>query len=225
MATNNTKITTELTWNYLKSTYYVGKANIKGNLVDVDELQEIIDDGTLLQQIKDCAERMYDGDIGPVVRAMKHNLASARTNTKAQPDTPTKAKNLAKIEKLWGYCGKLIADSGSTRASNKSGKSYWTWSKEEIEAVDITDVRTLKSIRDNMASVKAKYPEKIEDMDEFQDRYALACRRYSEANKAAKQAPAVDTDAAARLLKAVEKGRISAADRAALAEILKTLSK
>lgn len=225
MATNNTKITEVLTWNYLKNNYYVGTAMVNGQAVQVDGLQEVIDDGTLLQQIKECADQMYNGDIAAVCKVMKHNLASARTNTKAQPDTPTKAKSLAKIEKLWDYCSKLVGEAGVTRANNRSGKSYWTWTMEEIAAVPLTDERTLKSIRDNMASVKAKYPEKITDMDEFLDRYDLACKRYSEAKKASKQSSSVDNDEAARLIKALESGRISKADKAALAEILKNLSK
>lgn len=225
MATNNTKITEVLTWNYLKNNYYVGTALVNGVSVQVDALQEIIDDGTLLAQIKECATEMYNGDVAAVCKVMKHNLASARTNTKAQPDTPTKAKSLAKIEKLWEYCTSLVAEAGTSRAGNKSGKAYWTWSMEDIAAVAANDERTLKSIRDNMASVKAKYPEKIEDMEEFLERYEFACKRYSEAKKAAKQNSSIDTAEAARLIKALENGRVSKADKAALAEILKNLSK
>lgn len=224
MTTNNTKITEGLTWSFIKANYFVGEAMINGNAVKVDELQNAIDDGTLLAEIKACAETMYNGDIVPVCKVMKHNLASARTNTKGRPDTPTKVKDLAKIEKLWAYCSSLVESAGATRANNKSGKSYWTWSTEEIEAVPLSDVRTLKSIRDNMASVKAKYPEKIEDMDEFLDRYDVACKRYSEANKASKKG-GVDADEAERLIKALKGSRISRADKEALAEILKNISK
>lgn len=219
MSTN--KITENLSWNAIKNNYHIGAVRINGATVQVNELQTAIDNGTIKQLIDECAEQLYAGDVASVCRVLKHNLASARTNTSKRPDTPTKAKDLTRIELMWSYVDSLMGAATVSSRQNKSGKSYWTWSMDEIMAVPLSDVRTLQSIRDNMASAKAKYPERIENMDEFMIRYKAASKRLSEAKAAQKQG--CDSDELDKLIKQLEAGRLTKADKAAIAQVLKNL--
>ena len=224
------RITENLSWNSIKENYLIGEVVIAGKTVQVNALKEAIDSGAFKQLIVDCADAMYAGDIVPVLQALKHNLSSARTNTKKRPDTPTKAKDLDRIELVWNYVAELLGSAPTATATrqNKSGKVYWTWSLDEINAVPIEDVRTLQSIRDNMASAKSKYPENIEDMDEFLMRYRVACQRYSEAKKLAQQAKQQSAHSAEELDKLIgllESGRLTKNDKAIIAQVLKDMQK
>ena len=67
------------------------------------KLQNAIEDGSMLKLIQDCADQMYNGDIVPVLKVMKHNLSSALCNTKKRPDTPTKFKDLTRIELMSSF--------------------------------------------------------------------------------------------------------------------------
>ena len=219
MSTN--KITENLSWNNLKSNYHIGTIMVNGEPVQVNQLQNAIEDGSMLKLIQDCADQMYNGDIVPVLKVMKHNLSSALCNTKKRPDTPTKFKDLTRIELMSSFLDGLVGKATVATRQNKAGKAYWTWSLEEIMAVPLSDVRTLQSIRDNMASAKTKYPERIEDMDDFMVRYKAASQRFSEAKKASKQS--TDNGELDKLIMQLESGRLSKADKAAIAQVLKNL--
>lgn len=218
---SNTKITENLSWNAIKNNYHIGAVMINGEAVQVNELQDAIDNGSIKQLMDECAEQLYAGDLLSVCRVLKHNLASARTNTSKRPNSPTKAKDLTRIELMWNYVDSIMSATAVSSRQNKSGKSYWTWTMEEIMAVPMSDVRTLQSIRDNMASAKAKYPERIEDMDDFMLRYKAASQRLSEAKAAKKQGH--NNDELDKLIKQLEGGRLSKADKAAIAQVLKNL--
>ena len=219
MSTN--KITENLSWNNLKSNYHIGTIMVNGEPMQVNQLQNAIEDGSMLKLIQDCADQMYNGDIVPVLKVMKHNLSSALCNTKKRPDTPTKFKDLTRIELMSSFLDGLVGKATVATRQNKAGKAYWTWSLEEIMAVPLSDVRTLQSIRDNMASAKTKYPERIEDMDDFMVRYKAASQRFSEAKKASKQS--TDNGELDKLIMRLESGRLSKADKAAITQVLKNL--
>lgn len=219
MSTN--KITENLSWNAIKSNYHIGTIMVNNEPVQVNQLQNAIEDGSMLKLIQDCADQMYNGDIVPVLKVMKHNLSSALCNTKKRPDTPTKFKDLTRIELMTSFLDGLVGKATVATRQNKAGKAYWTWSLEEIMAVPLSDMRTLQSIRDNMASAKTKYPERIEDMDDFMVRYKAASQRFSEAKKANKQS--ADNGELDKLIKQLESGRLTKADKAAIAQVLKNL--
>lgn len=219
MSTN--KITENLSWNNLKSNYHIGTIMVNGEPMQVNQLQNAIEDGSMLKLIQDCADQMYNGDIVPVLKVMKHNLSSALCNTKKRPDTPTKFKDLTRIELMSSFLDGLVGKATVATRQNKAGKAYWTWSLEEIMAVPLSDMRTLQSIRDNMASAKTKYPERIEDMDDFMVRYKAASQRFSEAKKASKQS--TDNGELDKLIMRLESGRLSKADKAAITQVLKNL--
>lgn len=219
MSTN--KITENLSWNAIKANYHIGTIMVNNEPVQVNQLQNAIEDGSMLKLIQDCADQMYKGDIVPVLKVMKHNLSSALCNTKKRPDTPTKFKDLTRIELMSSFLDGLVGKATVATRQNKAGKAYWTWTMEEIMAVPLSDVRTLQSIRDNMASAKTKYPERIEDMDDFMARYKAASQRFSEAKKANKQS--ADNGELDKLIKQLESGRLTKADKAAIAQVLKNL--
>lgn len=225
----STKLITEnLSWQYLKEHYHIGTVVVNGAPVKINELQEAIDDGTILSQIEQCADEFYGGDTKAVIDIMKRNVSSALCNTKKRPDTPTKARDLLRIDMVRSFLANLSATTVAKSTRNASGKSYADWTMEEIMAVPLDDLRTLQSLRDNLASRLSKYPERIEDMDEFRLRYKTASERYSEAKRAAKQSatkPAVNEADVDKLLGALQKGHLTKADKELLAQVLHNIKK
>lgn len=228
MTTNTTNANTvktpeSLTWNALLVRYPQATVKVEGRMVEVDALKDAIEDGTLLGEVQAAAAEQgvetYD-----ILRRMSRLLSSNLVNIRKRYDSPSKTKDLARCEMLRAFV-KANMDAHNSSKTVDGGKAKWKYTVEEIAAIDLTEVKLLKSIRDCMASKLCKYPDDLPDG--FQQTYAFACERYSEAKKAEKQGPAVtlDENTIALVSKLKEGGKLTKSDKAALASILEQLSK
>lgn len=220
--TNNTTIKTpeNLTWDGLYERYPNMTALVDGKPVTIDTLPTAIEDGTLLKEINEAADAM-GVETDALLSRMMRNMSSQKTNINKRYDSPSKTKDLKRVELLMDFI--RTARGGIKKTAGK--KSYWEYTEEEILTIPLTDVRLLKSIRDNKASKLSKFPEDLPDW--FDDSYVAACKRYSEANAQAKHGTVqVELDASAlALVQKVEDGaNLSKKDKAQLAALLRKLT-
>lgn len=212
-----------LTWKSLVERYPITTIKVDGKMVEVNALKDAIEDGTLLAEVEAAAKEQgvetYD-----MLRQMSRLLSSNLVNIRKRYDSPSKTKDLVRCEMLREFVKANMAQHNDSKAVG-DGKAKWKYTQEEIAAIDLSEVKLLKSIRDCMASKLCKYPDDIPDG--FQQTYAFACERYSEAKKAEKAAPAVtlDDDTLALVSKLKTGSKLTKNDKAALAAVLERLSK
>lgn len=217
-AAKTAKITANLSWTALKFKFET-----------LTELEQAIANGTINRMIEDCAERMYEGDTKPVVLALRRNLSSQSTNMKKadyiKPDNRDDAK---RYQILWDFTGTLADDIkvSTVMPEGVTSTARWQLTREEIEALP-RDWKIVDSIYQNMASKKAKAPDKIEEtigMDEFLVRFKMVAAIRSELRAQAKDTEKSEKiEASKAILTKLEgnKGRLTKKDIEALKELLK----
>lgn len=173
------KTTADLSWMAMKYRFH-----------SIELLKAAIADGTIDSMIKACADSMYEGDIAPVVKALRRNLSSKATNAKkAKVVAPENRDDKKRLEMLWDYTGKLAEANKPARCpgvASSKGKAAWQWSLDEIDAIAPDDIKTLKHVYDGMMSKKSKQPEAIEEtvtMAVFLDKLDKVSSKYAAAKK------------------------------------------
>lgn len=218
MDVKKVRITEELRWAALKYRFYT-----------LEKLQEAIADGTLDAMIKNCADTLHGGDTRVVINAMRKNLSSQRTNMKKATYVPAENKDdWKRYELLWEYTGKLAESIRPVVAGlpeSTKAKARWMLTKEEMNAIDKYDFKTLDSIYQNMMSKKAKKPEdivKVMTMEDFLDRlkHISALRSYAKAAMAKNNAKAQLSE---NLLNKLNKGGKTTLSAEEVEELLKLI--
>ena len=218
MDVKKVRITEELRWAALKYRFYT-----------LEKLQEAIADGTLDAMIKNCADTLHGGDTRVVINAMRKNLSSQQTNMKKATYVPAENKDdWKRYELLWEYTGKLaesIRPVVSGLPESTKAKARWMLTKEEMNAIDKYDFKTLDSIYQNMMSKKAKKPEdivKVMTMEDFLDRlkHISALRSYAKAAMAKNNAKAQLSES---LLNKLNKGGKTTLSAEEVEELLKLI--
>lgn len=219
------KITENLKWASIKERYFMGEMLVDGKTVKVDQLTAAFVDGTFWNEIVECADALYEGNTYEVLLCMSKNLSSILVNIGKRPDSATKAKDLRRCDMLRNFIKAKMDEDRKSRTT--SDKAYWQWTLEEIEAIPLSDYRTIKSVYDNMASRKAKYPDAILDMDDFMMRYKAVSAKKSAARKAMQSESSVDAVAAQKVLDTLKGDgkRLTKADKEVLIKLLEGLSK
>lgn len=220
MNTKTVRINDELNWVALRYRFY-----------KVDMLKAAIEDGTLEAMLKDCADKLYAGDLTEVVKMMRRNLSSQHTNMKKAKYVAPEAKDdWARYELLWAYTGKLAEDSKpvvhNLPVSTKA-KARWMLTVEEMDQIPADDFTTLDSIYQNMASKLAKKPADITavmTMADWNTRWAHISELRSAARKAQKatESKVAVSDA---LLQKLQKGGKATLTAEEVAELQKIFNK
>ena len=216
------KITEALTWNAIREHYYIGSVRTAdGKYVKVNNLQDAIDNGELLDEVKACAAKFHSGDLYAVLTQLSKNLSSQKTNMKKKAYDPNKDSEEIRWQLLRSFVDTQMSLCKSS-VRNGSSSAYWSWSIEEIDAAG-DDIKTLSSVYNNMASRKSKYPEQIGDMDEFCARMKYVSKKLSAVKKKA-STPTIDSSTIAKLSKGT-KASLSAEEALQLAKLLESLGK
>ena len=220
----NTRLIEAMSWQSLKEKYFIGTMNINGKPEKINQLADAVEAGELDAMVKECADKFHDGDVYQVYVAWSKNLSSMQTNMKKKAYIANADIEWARYNVLRAFVtSRMESLKGTGRAGNS--KAYWQWTLEEIDAIPVEDLRTIKSVYDNMASKKSKYPELIKELDDFDARFAAATAKYSAAKKAAKEVQvSVDDSLLAKLTKGGS-AVLSKAEAQQLAEILQKLNK
>lgn len=219
------RVPENLTWKSLSERYPTTTVRVDGKTVEVNALKDAINDGTLLAEVESAAKDLgVETDM--LLAHLKKNWSSNKTNIKKGYDCPSKTKNLKRVELLIEFGAQ--ARMGCKQVSGK--KSYWEYSKEEILAIPLTELRLLKSIRDNKASKLSKYPDELPEW--FRESYAVACERYSDAKRgtddpkareAAKETARMLSEASDLVDKLRDTGKLTKAERIKLAAYMEQL--
>lgn len=224
----NTRLIEAMSWQSLKERYFIGTMRVNGKPEQINQLADAIAAGELDALVAQCAEKYHAGNVYKVYTAWSKNLSSMQTNMKKKAYLANADAEWTRYRVLRDFVTNRMTElKGSGRSGNS--KSFWQWTLEEIEAIPMDDIRTIKSVRDNMASKKSKYPHIVAETPDFEARLAAVCTKYSAAMKLLQEKEnekAVEVDAT--LLAKLSKGGsavLSKAEAAQLAEILKKLSK
>lgn len=224
MAINKT--TRELSMQELTRAFYIGTITVNGVVTKVNELETAIQNGTILALIKECADKLHNGELKPVLDAMLKNLSDYKCRLYSKDFCPDRAQRIIRYNTLQEYVKSLAMNEAKKVSTNKSGKAYWQWTIEDIDSVDMsseTAYRTLKSVYDNMASRKSKYPETIEDLEEFNTRQKYVRAKMSELKETTSK-PTVPASLLEKLNSA-KAAKLSAEETAQLVELLSKLNK
>lgn len=221
-----TKITNSLSWQNLKEAFPIGNMSIMESGVRkevfVDNLTLAVQDGELDKLVVECADQFHDGDVYEVYKALSRNLSSQRTNMNKRSFIPNKNIEEKRYEILLDYVSGKMKSHKATMSTTGNSKSFWQWTMDEINALELNDFRTIKSIYDNMMSKKSKYPELIESDSTFDARLAKISEMKSAATKLQKQgAIQIDSALAEKLAKGATK--LTATEAAQITELLKAL--
>lgn len=137
-----------------------------------NEFEAALKSGLIKERIVACANEMHDGDVMTVLRAINKCVDSKRCNLKKSQQSKSIIEAKARMELFKSYLTDLYPEYNGKSVSHNNGgnKPYYAMTLEEIKAISLDDVQTLQSIYDCMASAKSKYPERIEDMAEFEAR-------------------------------------------------------
>ena len=236
MSKTNTRLTEAMSWRALKERYFIGEMRINDKVEKINQLADAINNGEIDKMAAECAEQLHGGDLYSVYTAWSKNLSSMQTNMKKKPYLSNATAEWTRYNTLRDYVSKKMSElKGSGRSGNS--KAYWQWTVEEINAIPVSDLRTIKSVYDNMASKRSKYPELVASDPTFAERSKAASVKYSAAKKyaaeqqAAEQEVKIDKAVLQKidksLLAKLSKGSnasLSKAEAAVLAEILKALT-
>lgn len=208
MTTNRT--TENLSWTSLKERFPIGTVTVDKKEIKFNKLKDACDDGTIKGYIQECADEVYGGDFLRALMVFKKNLSSVYVNIKKRPGSATQQQDKARCELLREHCDALEAEAKQTRAI--PCKAYWQWTMDEIKSIADDDVSTLASVYNNMASKRAKYPELVVTIEDFDERFKFVSAKKSAAEKAKKLAaskPEIDQKLLAKVLKASDGGKVT----------------
>lgn len=156
-----------------------------------DEFAKALTDGVIKERIVKCAADMHDGDVMTVLRAVNKCVDSKRCNLKKSQQSKTIVQETRRMDMFKEYLVSLYPEYTNKSVARTAGgnKPYYAVSHEEIAAISLDDTSTLQSIYDCMASLKSKYPERIEDMAEFEGRRIAVRDRLKMSKDKAKGVP------------------------------------
>lgn len=160
----------------------------------LDEFEAALNDGTIKTRIIVCANELHDGDVMTVLRAINKCVDSKRCNLKKSQQSKSIIEAKARMEMFKNYLTSLYPEYNGKAVSHSNGgsKPYYSLTLEEIAATSLDDIKTLQSAYDCMASLKSKYPERIEDMEEFETRRVAIRDRLKMAKDKAKGIPVAE---------------------------------
>lgn len=215
------KITEGLSLQALKEAFFVGRIMVDGKELFIDNLTKAVDDGTMDRMVKEAADKLHNGDTAEVIRAMARNLSSLKTNLKKRGYVFNLDIEKHRYEVLKAFVDSrlAVAHTKVSESGVKSSESYWTWSIEQIQKLDVGDIKLCSSVYNNMHSAKSKYPDKVAADPTFVDRLKVAADKFSAAKKLAKAKEAVPAD----LINRLAQGKTTLSKEEAL-ELLKALS-
>ena len=156
-----------------------------------DEFVKAINDGVIQERIVKCAADMHDGDVMTVLRAVNKCVDSKRCNLKKSQQSKSIVQETKRMDMFKDYLVSLypVYTNKSVARSAGGNKPYYAVTFEEIADISLDDTSTLQSIYDCMASLKSKYPERIEDMAEFEARRIAVRDRLKMSKDKAKGVP------------------------------------
>jgi len=227
MTYRTTKTTEDLTWQNLRENFFIGSIMVDGKEVHVDKLSEAIANGTMDALVEDCAKEYHNGSKHEVYKSMLRRLSSQLTNMNKRSFIPHKDIEMKRYNILNEYAtkGRLATEHDAQAAAGKTRASYWQWSMEDINALELTDLRTICSVYDNMRSKKSKEPDVIAQYPDFMARLDRVSEIRSNALRLSKQKKIELPDTLAAKLAKGSATTLSAAEIAQLAELVKALNK
>lgn len=154
------KTATELSIKALAEKYPV----VKVHGVMYNTLQEAIEDGSLLQMLKDSAEVYHAGDLLAQVKVLRINLSSKKTNIKKGIGTHGNTDvEMLRIETLDNFLNGLYAELGGANTQNKysrvstGDKAKYDLDDEDIQKLmECDDLAVLTAYYNSIASFKTK---------------------------------------------------------------------
>lgn len=154
------KTATELSIKALAEKYPV----VKVHGVLYNTLQEAIEDGSLLQMLKDSAEVYHAGDLLAQVKVLRINLSSKKTNIKKGIGTHGNTDvEMLRIETLDTFLNGLYAELGGANTQNKysrvsaGDKAKYDLDDEDIQKLmECEDIAVLTAYYNSIASFKTK---------------------------------------------------------------------
>lgn len=154
------KTATELSIKALAEKYPV----VKVHGVMYNTLQEAIEDGSLLQMLKDSAEVYHAGDLLAQVKVLRINLSSKKTNIKKGIGTHGNTDvEMLRIETLDNFLNGLYAELGGATTQNKysrvsaGDKAKYDLDDEDIQKLmECDDLTVLTAYYNSIASFKTK---------------------------------------------------------------------
>lgn len=154
------KTATELSIKALAEKYPV----VKVHGVMYNTLQEAIEDGSLLQMLKDSADVYHAGDLLAQVKVLRINLSSKKTNIKKGIGTHGNTDvEMLRIETLDTFLNGLYAELGGATSQNKYSRvSSGDKAKYDLDDDDIKklmeceDIAVLTAYYNSIASFKTK---------------------------------------------------------------------
>lgn len=121
-------------------------------------IEAAISDGTISELIKDCADKMHNGDPVPVYNQLLRNFSSYRTNASKRPITNSTHKNLDKmVELLDNFVRGLKYDNKNSRSTGgtKYDKPAHMMGIEDIDA--ITDAERMRRLINSLTDYLSKH--------------------------------------------------------------------
>ena len=143
----------------------------QGTIINL--LQEAIDNGALMELIKESAEAHHSGDVLAQVKVLRTNLSSKKTNLKKGIGTHGSAEiEEIRIETLDKFFNKLYEELGGKKAADKFGrvsadnKAKYDLDDEDINALaECNDIAVLTAYYNSIASFKTKNAQKTKHKD------------------------------------------------------------
>lgn len=139
----------------------------------INLLQEAIDNGTLMELIKESAEAHHSGDVPAQVKVLRTNLSSKKTNLKKGIGTHGSVEiEEIRIETLDKFLNGLYEELGGKKAADKFGrvsdnsKAKYDLDDEDINALaECNDIAVLTAYYNSIASFKTKNAQKTKHKD------------------------------------------------------------
>ena len=143
----------------------------QGTIINL--LQEAIDNGALMELIKESAEAHHSGDVLAQVKVLRTNLSSKKTNLKKGIGTHGSVEiEEIRIETLDKFLNGLYEELGGKKAADKFGrvsadnKAKYDLDDEDINALaECNDIAVLTAYYNSIASFKTKNAQKTKHKD------------------------------------------------------------
>ena len=182
------RITKDLEWKVLKENYKIGQVKYNGKFIEVNELDEAIKSGELLETLQKCANELHNGSLPDAIKAYRRTLSSQYCNMK-KSDYVNPTDNV-RYDLLDKYTAQFVNKSTN---SIVPGKAKWQYTVADIMSLE-GNHEELRKLLNSMADKKSKYPDDIVDMTEYQSRLDLVKKLKKEAEE-----PKVNNDILAKL--------------------------
>lgn len=203
---------------------------LKWQFRTISDLQNAINDGTILSMLVRSADELHEGDFMAALRGWKRNLSSNVCTKKDDVLTADSMHDKARLNILRAYADELDAANAPKKVTLVGGikkDNRWSLSEDEINAIPESDYDTCDSIYNSMHSYKSKHKEELMQdgkYDEYLRLTEVMADKRSKAAKLAKLAKLVPTCSDAILAKLAKgKGVTFTAEEAA--ELAKLFNK